>query len=77
MHRPGSNRTHTPRLGIIFTFCLGFLRTIDNQYLSFRSEDVRKLPDSVQRLLGYDSYGPSLGTFREGSPMKHWDALAR
>lgn len=73
-HGAGVNRTQTPRLGIIFTFCLGFLRTIDNQYLSFDIERVKTLPPVVQRLLGYDAHGPSLGTLNEGSPMKQWAA---
>jgi ectoine hydroxylase-related dioxygenase (phytanoyl-CoA dioxygenase family) len=68
-HAAGVNRTDKPRLGVALTFNLGWLRTIENQFLLLDPKTVAALPTSVQRLLGYDSHGV-LGVHDWRSPMQ-------
>jgi ectoine hydroxylase-related dioxygenase (phytanoyl-CoA dioxygenase family) len=68
-HGAGVNLTGEPRLGISLAFCLGWLRTIENQYLLFDRETVARLPEPVQRLLGYDSH-MALGLHNWTSPLE-------
>jgi hypothetical protein len=71
LHGAGANQTDTPRLGVILTFNLGWLRTLENYSLSMDREVARRLPPSVQRLLGYDLHG-TLGMYDWRSPMKSY-----
>jgi ectoine hydroxylase-related dioxygenase (phytanoyl-CoA dioxygenase family) len=73
-HGAGVNQTPNPRLGIILSFCLGWLRTIDNQWEAFNEGNVRHLPKSVQTLLGFDAHGMSMGIYDGVSPMARWAA---
>ncbi len=68
-HGAGVNLTGEARLGISLAFCLGWLRTIENQYLLFDPETVAQLPIAVQRLLGYDSH-MALGLHDWTSPLE-------
>jgi hypothetical protein len=67
--RCGVNLTSEARLGISLAFGLGWLRTIENQYLLFDHETVTRLPQPVQRLLGYDSH-MALGLHDWTSPLE-------
>ena len=56
-HGAGVNITDEPRLGIIFSFCAGWLRTLENQFMLLDAESVSALPANVQRLLGWEPHG--------------------
>lgn len=53
LHGAGSNKTDTIRRGMHTSFCLGWLRTEENSYLSAPLERVREMPRRAQELLGY------------------------
>jgi hypothetical protein len=60
IHAGGANRTEVPRRGIHLSYCLGWLRTEENNYLSTPPEIARGLPRRAQELIGYavhDSLG--------------------
>lgn len=53
LHGAGSNRTDAVRRGMHTSFCLGWLRTEENSYLSISRERVRKMSRRAQELLGF------------------------
>ncbi len=61
LHGGGANCSNAPRMGLINTYSLGWLRQEVNQYLSVPPEKARQYDDRVRRLLGYTKHGSSLG----------------
>ena len=80
IHAGGSNITDVPRRGAHLSYCLGWLRTEENNYLSTPPAVAATLPRAAQELLGYavhDSIprgGGYLGMVRMQDPV---DLLAR
>lgn len=80
IHSGGANVTDTPRRGAHLSYCLGWLRTEENNYLSTPPAIAATLPRVAQELLGYalhDSIprgGGYLGMVRMQDPV---DLLAR
>jgi ectoine hydroxylase-related dioxygenase (phytanoyl-CoA dioxygenase family) len=56
IHGGGANRTSTPRRGVHLSYCLGWLRTEENNYLSSPPSVAAKLPRRAQEILGYSLY---------------------
>ena len=52
-HGAGANRTDQVRQGMIISYTRGWLRQHENQYLCVPVDEARKLPEELQRLLGY------------------------
>ncbi|MBY0565990.1 MAG: phytanoyl-CoA dioxygenase family protein [Hyphomonadaceae bacterium] len=84
-HGAGQNLTALPRTGIIVSYCLGWLKTYENQFLAYPREVAASFPEDLQRLIGYRMHRPNLGGWegqdpiaylrdRRG-PMPHVDAL--
>jgi ectoine hydroxylase-related dioxygenase (phytanoyl-CoA dioxygenase family) len=63
-HGGGANRSNAPRLGLINTYALGWLRQEVNQYLSVPPEKASQYDERIRRLLGYTKHGSSLGHCR-------------
>jgi ectoine hydroxylase-related dioxygenase (phytanoyl-CoA dioxygenase family) len=84
-HLAGSNRSAKPRTGIIISYCLGWLKTYENQFLAYPREVARCFPERLQRLIGYQMHRPNLGGWEgqdpiaylgdERTPQPHKDAL--
>lgn len=53
IHAGGSNTTEFPRRGAHLSYCLGWLRTEENNYLAVPPGIASKLPRQAQELLGY------------------------
>lgn len=53
LHGAGPNKTDKVRRGMHTSFCLGWLRTEENSYLSVPLERVIKMPRRAQELLGF------------------------
>jgi ectoine hydroxylase-related dioxygenase (phytanoyl-CoA dioxygenase family) len=76
IHAGGANRTSTPRRGAHLSYCLGWLRTEENNYLSTPPGVAATLPRRAQELLGYalhDSIprgGGYLGMVRMQDPVE-------
>ncbi len=71
VHAGGANASNAARLGLITTYALGWLRQEENMYLSVPRDVAETYPDDVQRLMGYQSHGPSLGVY-PGDPDGYW-----
>ena len=76
IHAGGANTTTTPRRGAHLSYCLGWLRTEENNYLSIPPAVAATLPRRAQELLGYaihDSIargGGYLGMVRMQDPVE-------
>jgi ectoine hydroxylase-related dioxygenase (phytanoyl-CoA dioxygenase family) len=76
IHAGGANSTDGPRRGAHLSYCLGWLRTEENNVLSTPPEVAARLPRPAQELLGYalhDSIGRGggyLGMVRMQDPVE-------
>ena len=61
IHGGGENRSEANRIGLNITYCLGWLRTEENQYLSCPPHIARGLDPDLQELLGYTMGDYALG----------------
>jgi ectoine hydroxylase-related dioxygenase (phytanoyl-CoA dioxygenase family) len=76
IHGGGANSTDIPRRGAHLSYCLGWLRTEENNYLSIPPAMAATLPRQAQELIGYavhDSIprgGGYLGMVRMQDPVE-------
>lgn len=63
LHGGGENRSDGTRLGLNIGYCLSWLRTEENQYLSSPPHIARTYPPALQRLAGYTMSDHGLGYF--------------
>ena len=56
-HGGGANRSDAPRLGLINTYSLGWLRQESNQYLATPPEVAVRFGTRLRALLGYTAHG--------------------
>jgi ectoine hydroxylase-related dioxygenase (phytanoyl-CoA dioxygenase family) len=76
IHAGGSNTTEIPRRGAHLSYCLGWLRTEENNYLAVPPAIAAKLPRQAQELLGYAVHdgisrgGGYLGMVRMQDPVE-------
>src|SRR5580698_8380914 len=68
IHGGGENRSDHDRVGVNITYCLGWLRQEENQYLSCPPEVARTLDPKLQALLGYSMGSYALGYFSPPLP---------
>jgi ectoine hydroxylase-related dioxygenase (phytanoyl-CoA dioxygenase family) len=68
IHAGGENRTEDHRVGINITYCLGWLRQEENQYLSCPPAIARTLNPKLQALLGYSMGSYALGYYSPPLP---------
>jgi len=70
VHGGGENRSGEVRIGVNIDYVLGWLRQEENQYLTYTLDEVRAMPERIQRLLGYEPGAYALGYVDGGrSPM--------
>ncbi len=56
-HGGGANRSGHPRMALVNTYSLGWLRQEENMYLALPREVAAGLPDELRRLIGYQRHG--------------------
>lgn len=67
-HGAGANRSRSHRTGIIMSYCLGWLKTYENQFLAYPPSVARGFPPEVQGLIGYRIHRPNLGGWNGQDP---------
>lgn len=75
-HAGGTNIDGSARRALSVSYCLGWLRAVENSYLNLDVDLLQSLPAKAQQLLGYDIYDGSqdevrsgfLGYYQMGSP---------
>ena len=65
LHSGGHNQSNDSRLGLNITYCLGWLRQEENQYLSCPPHIAKDLDPELQELLGYTQGNYALGYFSD------------
>ena len=63
VHGGGENRSDAARIGMNITYCLGWLRTEENNYLSCPPSIAKDLPPELTDLLGYTMGNYALGYY--------------
>lgn len=67
-HCAGANRSNKPRTGLIFSYCLGWLKQYENAYLTYPPEVARQFSKPLRELLGYRIHRPNLGGYEGQDP---------
>ena len=65
LHSGGQNNSQQSRLGLNITYCLGWLRQEENQYLSCPPHIAKTLDPELQDLLGYTQGNYALGYYSD------------
>lgn len=68
IHGGGANRTARPRTGLVISYCNGWLRQAENQYLAVSRAQAAQFPEKLQRLMGYFVHKPNLGCVEGQDP---------
>jgi ectoine hydroxylase-related dioxygenase (phytanoyl-CoA dioxygenase family) len=63
LHGGGENRTDRPRMGLVNTYSLGWLRQEENVYLTIPRDVAESYPENIRRLMGYQGHGEYLGWY--------------
>lgn len=63
IHSGGENQSGQDRMGLNITYCLGWLRQEENQYLSCPPEIAKDFAPELRALLGYSMGSYALGYF--------------
>lgn len=69
-HAGGANKSQKPRTGMVISYCLGWLRQAENQYLAVPQHIAQTLPETLQKLLGYFVHAPNLGSVEGRDPIE-------
>lgn len=64
-HGAAANKSIKVRQGINITYCVGWVRQEENQYLSTPIEVARTLDDDLLKLMGYQMGGLAVGYIRD------------
>jgi len=65
IHGGGENLSDSDRTGVNITYCLGWLRTEENQYVSCPPYVAKELDPELQELLGYTMGSYALGYYSD------------
>jgi ectoine hydroxylase-related dioxygenase (phytanoyl-CoA dioxygenase family) len=68
LHSGGANRANTPRRGIIVSYCLGWLKPYENQWLVYPPDIARTFSPDLAALVGYQQHRPNLGNYEGQCP---------
>jgi ectoine hydroxylase-related dioxygenase (phytanoyl-CoA dioxygenase family) len=68
LHGAGANRSKTVRRGMIISYCLGWLKPYENQWLVYPPEVAQSFPPEIAELVGYRIHRPNLGNVEGRCP---------
>jgi ectoine hydroxylase-related dioxygenase (phytanoyl-CoA dioxygenase family) len=68
LHGAGGNRSNTIRRGAIVSYCLGWLKPYENQWLAYPPSVARGFDRGLAHLVGYAQHRPNLGNFEGQCP---------
>ena len=74
IHGGGTSTSNAIRRGLSISYCVGWLRPVENHQLNLDLDAVRAMPEAARSLLGYDVYDGTgrgngvLGYYEMGSP---------
>ena len=68
LHGAGGNRSEAPRRGLIVSYCLGWLKPYENQWLVYPPSVARNFDPELAALVGYVQHRPNLGNYEGRCP---------
>jgi len=68
LHGAGGNSSDEVRRGAIVSYCLGWLKPYENQWLAYPPEIARSFDPELAALVGYVQHRPNLGNFEGQCP---------
>ena len=68
LHGAGGNSSSEIRRGAIVSYCLGWLKPYENQWLAYPPEIARSFSPDLAALVGYAQHRPNLGNFEGQCP---------
>src|SRR5947207_484717 len=68
LHGAGGNATDEVRRGAIVSYCLGWLKPYENQWLAYPPSVARSFSPELAALVGYAQHRPNLGNFEGQCP---------
>lgn len=68
LHGAGGNSSGEVRRGAIVSYCLGWLKPYENQWLAYPPEVARHFSPELAALVGYAQHRPNLGNFEGQCP---------
>ncbi len=68
LHGAGGNQSSDVRRGMIVSYCLGWLKPYENQWLVYPPEVARTFAPSLAALVGYQQHRPNLGNYEGQCP---------
>lgn len=68
LHGAGGNRTDDVRRAVVVSYCLGWLKPYENQWLAYPPEIARTFSAELAALVGYRQHRPNLGNYEGQCP---------
>jgi ectoine hydroxylase-related dioxygenase (phytanoyl-CoA dioxygenase family) len=68
LHGGGGNASRAPRRGIVISYCLGWLKPFELQWLVYPPQIARQFPPALAALVGYAQHRPNLGNVEGQCP---------
>ncbi|PJI87184.1 phytanoyl-CoA dioxygenase family protein [Sphingomonas koreensis] len=68
LHGAGGNESADIRRGMIVSYCLGWLKPYENQWLAYPPAIARQFDAELAALVGYSQHRPNLGNFEGQCP---------
>lgn len=68
LHGAGGNETRNVRRGMIVSYCLGWLKPYENQWLAYPPRAARRFAPDLAALVGYRQHRPNLGNYEGQCP---------
>jgi ectoine hydroxylase-related dioxygenase (phytanoyl-CoA dioxygenase family) len=68
LHGGGGNRSTAPRRGVIISYCLGWLKPFELQWLVYPPSVARGFSPDLAALVGYAQHRPNLGNVEGQCP---------
>jgi ectoine hydroxylase-related dioxygenase (phytanoyl-CoA dioxygenase family) len=68
LHGAGGNQSPDVRRGAIISYCLGWLKPYENQWLAYPPEIARDFTPDLAELVGYTQHRPNLGNYEGQCP---------
>jgi len=68
LHGAGGNASDEVRRGAIVSYCLGWLKPYENQWLAYPPDLARHFSPELAALVGYAQHRPNLGNFEGQCP---------
>lgn len=68
LHGAGGNATLATRRGMLVSYCLGWLKPYENQWLAYPPQVARDFPPELAALVGYAQHRPNLGNYEGQCP---------